>query len=136
MNANAKNYPQPVEDTDNAPFLRGWRNGRLMLQRCTSCQKEIFYPRPMCPHCWSDELKWFEASGVGKIVSYSLIHRPNHPAFSDEVPIALAEIRLVEGVTMLARMLEGLPQTGMSVVLISDDNVVARYPLPVFRPLT
>ena len=31
-----------------------------------------------------------EASGKGRIVSYSLVYRPNDPAFNDEVPIILA----------------------------------------------
>jgi hypothetical protein len=60
--------------------------------------------------------------------------RPNHPAFNDEVPIVLAEIMLEEGVSMLARIIDGVPGTGVAVVLANDRQSVLRYPLPIFRP--
>lgn len=135
MNEFQKGYPQPIETIDNAPYLQGWRSGRLLLQYCDSCQCHIFYPRVMCPHCWNDRLIWKEATGKGKVVSYSLIHRPNHPAFNDEVPIALAEIELDEGVSMLARVLQSAPHTGMRVQLFNDAETTGRYPLPVFKPM-
>lgn len=134
MTQSFNEYPQPVEDSDNAPYLQGWREGRLMLQQCTSCRATIFYPRSICPDCWSSDLVWFESSGRGELISYSLIMRPNHPAFNDEVPIVLAEIMLEEGVSMLARIIDGVPGTGVAVVLANDRQSVLRYPLPIFRP--
>jgi len=129
-------YPQPVRSPDNAVYLDGWKEGKLMLQKCCECKKPIFFPRPMCPHCWSDQLEWIQSTGRGEVVSYSLIHRPNHPSFNDEVPIALAEIVLDEGVALLARVLEATPSTGMKVNLATESEVTSRYPLPVFRPET
>jgi uncharacterized OB-fold protein len=73
-------YPTPRADTDNAAFLAGWREGRLVLQACNACSKAFFYPRAFCPHCWSDRIENRYASGKGRIVSYSLVHRPNDPA--------------------------------------------------------
>ncbi|MEZ0606093.1 Zn-ribbon domain-containing OB-fold protein [Paraburkholderia sp. IW21] len=128
-------YPMPTEDADNAPYLRAWRHGVLLLQHCEACGREIFYPRSMCPDCWASPLSWKEASGHGTIVSFSLIYRPNHPAFLDEVPIALAEIALDEGASMLARVLGCAPQIGMRVKMATDVEAVERYPLPAFRPL-
>lgn len=129
-----KSYPQPVEDTDNTEYLEGWRRGSLLLQQCNSCKEVIFYPRPMCPYCWSDSLIWIKASGRGTVVSYSLIHRPNHPSFADEVPVTLAEIKLEEGTSMLARVLTEHIHTGMNVELADDPESVRKYPLPIFRP--
>lgn len=128
-----KPYPQPRETPENATYLRGWRSGKLMLQRCACCHRAVFYPRPMCPHCWSDSLLWEEAGGAGTVVSFSLVRRPNHPVFNDEVPIVLAEILLKENVAMLARVLDGTPTIGARVVLASDPETVKRYPLPAFR---
>ncbi|TEA78915.1 Zn-ribbon domain-containing OB-fold protein [Allopusillimonas ginsengisoli] len=121
-------------DRDNRTYLEGWKNGSLMLQQCAGCHAMIFYPRPMCPHCWSDSLSWIKASGRGRVVSYSMIHRPNHPSFNDETPIALAEIVLEEGPTLLARVLSQDVKSGMAVELANDPESVARYPLPIFRP--
>ena len=135
MTGNA-GYPQPQADADNRQFLESWREGKLALQACRSCGRKFYYARPLCPHCWSDALTWLPAAGVGEVVSFSLIHRPNHPSFFDEVPIALAEIRLVEGVTLLARIVgaePGLLRAGIPVRLVSKSEA-ARFPLPTFEP--
>ena len=126
-------YPEPVLDADNRPLLEGWREGRLFLQHCGACGRSVFYPRPMCPFCWSTDLVWRESGGRGEIVSFSLIHRPNHPSFVDEVPIVLAEVRLAEGALLLARVLSDAPQTGLKISLL-PASVAHRYPLPIFRP--
>jgi uncharacterized OB-fold protein len=128
-------YPTPRADTDNAAFLAGWREGRLVLQACNACSKAFFYPRAFCPHCWSDRIENRYASGKGRIVSYSLVHRPNDPAFNDEVPIALVEVELVEGATLIARVVDARPEdvrSGRSVAL-PPPEIGVRYPLPVFR---
>ena len=128
-------YPAPREDADNAAFLNAWRQGRLVFQSCAACGKSIFYPRPICPHCWSDRVESREASGKGQIVSYSLVLRPNDPAFNDEVPIVLAEVELSEGVSLIARIIDcdaGDVRSGRPVELPSKA-ACARYPLPVFQ---
>ncbi len=128
-------YPAPREDADNAAFLAAWREGRLLLQSCGACGRSIFYPRPICPHCWSDRISSREASGKGRIVSYSLVHRPNDPAFNDEVPIVLAEVELAEGASLLARIVDCRPEDVASgrAVELPPRPVCARYPLPVFQ---
>jgi uncharacterized OB-fold protein len=129
-------YPAPTETIDNALYLHAWRHGTLLLQHCAACKREIFYPRPMCPHCWASPLSWKEASGQGTVVSFSLINRPNHSSFLEEVPIALAEIALDEGVSMLARVLDCTPAIGIRVKMATDPEATERYPLPVFRSVT
>jgi uncharacterized protein len=133
MSPNARAYPQARETLDNAPYLQAWRRGKLALQHCSSCDRFIFYPRAMCPHCWNDKLEWRDVSGRGKVVSFSLVRRPNDPVFNDEAPIALAEVLLDENVTMLARILDTTAETGMRVRLAADPATTARYPLPAFR---
>ena len=128
-------YPRPHADADNQPMLDAWQEGKLLLQTCKSCANVIFYPRPMCPECWSQELGWTQAAGSGRIVSFSLVHRPNHPSFNDEVPIVLAEIELSEGPSMISRIVGCDPQqvrSGLSISLVSGEDC-ARYPLPTFE---
>ena len=131
----AINYPKPHQDEDNRPFLDGWKEGRLMLQRSRSGGPFFFYPRPICPFTGSRDLIWVEASGKGKIVSFSLVMRPNHPAFVSEVPIILAEIMLEESASLLARVIE--PETeriysGAKVTILKMPEA-ARYSMPTFR---
>jgi uncharacterized protein len=138
MTAEIVGYPQPQADRDNAGFLEAWRQGHLLLQACGDCGRSFFYPRPLCPHCWSDALDWKQVPGRGEVVSFALIHRPNHSSFFEEVPIILAEIRLVEGVTFLARVVSAAPDSmriAMPVRLVSKPEA-SRYPLPTFQPQT
>ena len=130
------NYPEPRSDGDNAPLLHAWRErGELLLQHCTDCGAVVYYPRPLCPRCWSDRLEWRAVRGQGRILAFSLIHRPNQPAFFEEIPIVLAEIELAAGPLMLARVIAdraGAVQTGAQVALVDRDEA-RRFPLPTFR---
>ncbi|MXQ13518.1 Zn-ribbon domain-containing OB-fold protein [Microvirga makkahensis] len=128
-------YPRPHEDEDNRPFLEAWREGRLMLQQSRSGGPPFFYPRPICPYTGSTDLVWKEASGRGRIVSFSIVMRPNHPSFNDEVPIILAEIALEEGASLLARVItsDASAVTSGTAVELMPRPEAARYPLPTFR---
>lgn len=135
MSVENKLYPQPRADEINNMFLEGWREGRIFLQRCAHCGLTYFYPRPQCPRCWSTELEWRESEGHGIVVSYSLVYRPNHPVFFDETPIVLAEVRLNEGATMIARIICDNPaemHSGLALELLPPD-AATRFPLPTFR---
>jgi uncharacterized OB-fold protein len=71
-----------------------------------------------------------------RIVSFSLVYRPNHPSFNEEIPIVLAEIELREGVSLIARVVCDEPQgvrSGMAVRLLAGERA-RRYPLPTFAP--
>jgi uncharacterized protein len=85
--------------------------------------------------CWSDRIEARDASGKGLIVSYSLVHRPNDPAFNNEVPIALVEVELAEGATLIARVIDASPEGIRSghPVTLPPPEIGVRYPLPVFR---
>lgn len=129
-------YPEPGQDLDNRRLLEGWREGKLFVQHCRDCGRRVFYPRPMCPGCWSPDLEWVEVPGEGRVVSFTRIHRPNDPSFFDEVPIVFAEIRLAGGASLLARMVCDDPSAvhgGMEVELVALP-AARRYPLPTFRP--
>ena len=58
--------PLPVVDADTRPFWEAARRHRFLIQHCLSCERYVFYPRALCPHCHSDRLEWREASGEGR----------------------------------------------------------------------
>ena len=64
-------------------------------------------PRAVCPSCWSHDLEWVEATGRGKIHSFTIIRRAPLPAFVDRVPYAVALIDLSEGPRMMANIVGG-----------------------------
>lgn len=130
-------YPAVKETPDNAVMLGAWReSGILKLQRCGGCGTVVFYPRAICPNCWSERLGWFAASGKGIVRSYTMIYRGLPEAFEKEAPIVLAEIELHEGALMIARIIhpdaEKL-QTGAAVALVPSSQAHL-YPLPTFGP--
>ncbi len=50
-------------------YLDGLAAGRLSYQRCGSCDRAVFYPRVVCPHCGSVDLSWADSAGVGTVYS-------------------------------------------------------------------
>ena len=46
--------PEPTPETRE--FWEGAQRSELRIQRCRSCGKAYFYPRPFCPHCASRDV--------------------------------------------------------------------------------
>ena len=63
--------PGPTMVPLTKPFWDAAAEGRLSIQRCRDFGSAIFYPRGICPKCWSDELEWEDASGRGTLKSFS-----------------------------------------------------------------
>ncbi|MCL6517008.1 Zn-ribbon domain-containing OB-fold protein [Alicyclobacillus sp.] len=96
-------WPRPEVDSDSRPFWEGLKQGELRIQHCADCGRHIFYPRLLCPHCFSDRIEWVAASGRGSIYSYTVVHRAMGP-FADEAPYIVAIVELEEGVRMMTRV--------------------------------
>jgi len=98
--------PMPRPTAHSAPFWAGCNQGKLMLQRCMApgCRRHVFYPRVCCPHCGHGVLEWVEASGKGRIVTFTLVHRPGHDAFLADAPYCFAAIGLDEGPLIYGRL--------------------------------
>jgi uncharacterized OB-fold protein len=126
--------PTPVVTPETAPYWDGARAGKLLLQRCLDCGALRFYPRRACPACWSERGEWTEASGRGRVHSFTVIHRPPAPAFAGRVPYVVALIDLDEGPRMMANVVGD----GAMEVAIDDPVTVEFEPrgaiaLPQFR---
>lgn len=99
-----KPIPKPSPLTQ--PFWDGAREGRLMLPRCTSCNRVHWYPRHICPHCHATEIEWIEGSGEGRIHTFAVQHRA-FGGWAREVPFVTAYVDLNEGDRM-ATVLRGV----------------------------
>ena len=118
--------PNPRKTPINAPFWEGCNDGRLMLQRCTApdCKRYVYYPRACCPHCGCGDLDWVEASGKGRVASWTLVHRPHHAGFGPEAPYVFLAVALAEGPLMYSRLAGTLPPdlVGRSVRAVFVDH--------------
>ena len=84
--------------------------GRFLIQHCTACGRHVFYPRSICPHCWSERLDWVAPQGTGTVYSTTTVRRK--PEAGGSYNVAL--IDLDEGVRMMSRV-EGLPPTDVKI---------------------
>jgi uncharacterized protein len=98
--------PEPLADADTRPFWEAAREQRLLVQRCTSCERWIWQPRPLCPACHTPNPAWHEVTGAGHVVSWTVIHPPVLRAWEADVPFAVLLVELDEGVRMVGRLTE------------------------------
>ncbi|MBM4763677.1 Zn-ribbon domain-containing OB-fold protein [Bacillus sp. B15-48] len=97
--------PIPTPDGDSKQFWDGCQEGKLMIQKCQDCRNHIFYPREVCPHCMSEHLDWVEATGKGKVYSYTIARRAGHPSYKGDLPYIVALIELEEGVRLMSNII-------------------------------
>jgi uncharacterized OB-fold protein len=129
--------PAPVVNPWAKPFWEACREKRLMIQKCKECGKQVFYPRIACPHCFSDNLDWVEASGKGTVYTYSVVMSNAPSAFIKDMPYVIAVIRLEEGVQMLSNVVECKPddvRCDMPVEVIFE-KLDEQFTLPKFKPI-
>jgi uncharacterized OB-fold protein len=99
--------PLPLPDQDTEVFWSGAKNGKLMIQRCATCERTQFYPRYFCAACAGD-VEWIEASGRGSVYTYTIVRQNATAPFDTLVPYVLAMIDLEEGVRMMGNVV-GVP---------------------------
>jgi len=104
-------YDKPIPDPSPhaKPFWDGAKQGKLMLPRCTACNRVHWYPRLICPHCHATEIEWIEGSGEGTIYTYAVQHRA-FGGWAAETPFVTAYIDLKEGDRMVT-VLRGVDPT-------------------------
>lgn len=126
--------PLPVIDGLTEPYWDAANYGRLLVQRCTTCQRFQHYPRPHCTHCGALTMEWTQADGRGVVHTYTVIYRNDAPGFVDELPYVFAIIQLDEGVRMAGNIHHVDPESvyvGMPVRVIfdraSDDLAIPQW---------
>ena len=90
------------EGHDNTWWWQGFRDGKILIQKCSSCSTLRHPPRPMCGTCQSTEWEAVEASGRGTVHSFTIIHYPPVPGY--EYPLAVGLVDLEEGTRIVANI--------------------------------
>lgn len=94
----------PTADEDSAPFWRGLREHRVVLQKCDNCSEVRFPPMPGCPHCGSAGYERITAVGKGKVYSWIVVRRPLGTFTEADLPATIATVELTEGCRVLGRL--------------------------------
>ena len=129
----AARKPLPTPDADTAAFWSGLCNGKLLLQHCTDCGHVQYYQQATCRACGRENLVHREASGRGKVHSFSVVHRAPGPAFKADVPYAVILVELEEGPRMISTF-TGAPceVTFEMDVVLTLEKVSEEITLPRF----
>jgi uncharacterized OB-fold protein len=87
----------PGELPLTAGYWSAARRGVILLQRCGTCAAVLHPPAPVCPGGSEHELRWFEASGRGRLASFTSVEHAAHAAVRDRLPYLVALVDLDEG---------------------------------------
>jgi uncharacterized OB-fold protein len=130
----------PIIDAASAPYWDGARQGRLLIAECGACGTVHHYPRPFCPHCWSDDVHPLRASGTGTLYTYSTVYANDLPPFRERLPYVAAIVELAEGPRVMTTIEGAQPdalRVGMAVTAsfrpVDADDPESPY-LTVFTP--
>jgi uncharacterized OB-fold protein len=91
-----------VRGHDNGWWWDAVDEGKVLIQRCKSCQTLRHPPRPMCHECQSMEWDSVESTLDGEVLSYTCIRHPQVPGYPKD-PIC-AVIRLAEGTNLVSNV--------------------------------
>ncbi|RZL88469.1 MAG: Zn-ribbon domain-containing OB-fold protein [Variovorax sp.] len=130
--------PQPIPTAETAHYWQSALEGRLKIQYCPACARHQFYPRRFCTQCLSNGIEWVQASGRGRVYTYTVCHVAAHPAFEPRVPYAIGMIELDEGVRMLAGIVVADPEHLKHLAIgapveVCFEHISAEIALPMFR---
>ncbi len=128
MSDAATPLPSPPETAETARFWQAAREGMLLYGFCRACDKRHFYPRAICPFCFSTEIDWPPSCGSGKIYSFSIVRRASPPYVT-------AWVALADGVTVFTTVVDCDPDVlviGMPVELVFRSSTDG-HAIPVFR---
>ena len=105
--------------------------GRFCIQHCPQCQRHVFTPRELCPHCGYSPLRWVRPGGLGAVYSTSTIARKPDAGG----PYNVALIDLDEGVRLMSRV-EGLSPEAVHIGQRVQAHVAQKdgHGLVLFQP--
>ena len=126
----------PRLDRDNRFFWTSGADGALRFLQCQHCATFVHPPRPVCPHCLSDQVTPAVVPGTGTVDTYTINRQKWHPTM--DVPYVIARIVIdgAPGVILTSNVVNTDPETvamgdRVKVVFEQQDDVF----LPLFETI-
>ena len=129
MPGEQRKIPAPQANAETRAFWDAAAAGRLMIGKCEACGAVHYYPRAICPFCFSDKTRLEQASGEGTVYTYSVMRRA-------PIPYAIAYVTLAEGPTMMTNIVDcdlDAIRIGQQVRLVFKPTE-GGPPVPMFTP--
>lgn len=99
MSESQRTLTAPETNVENQAFFDGAASGKFLIKHCEECGQNHFYPRAICPHCFSSRTTWQESLGNGVIYSYSVMRRVPQP-------YAIAYVTLDDGISVMTSIVD------------------------------
>jgi uncharacterized protein len=120
----------PEVTPETRPYWEAAADGRFLVKRCADCGRAHYYPRALCPFCFSDRTQWQPSPGTGTIHSFSVMRRV-------PVPYVIAFVTLDEGVSMMTNIV-GVEFDAVHIgqrVKVTFHPTENGPPVPLFTPV-
>ena len=122
----------PQGNPETKPFWDAAREGKLTIGRCVGgCGRAHYYPRSICPFCFTPGAVLEQASGEGVIYTLSVTLR------GTPEPYAIGYVELKEGPRILTNF-TGAPlesfHIGQPVRMVWTPTEDGAPPVPMFGP--
>lgn len=114
--------PQPSLGQHDRPYWEFAARGELRVQACRRCGRLRYPPGPSCPQCLCQEAEWQRLSGRGRVVTWTVFHRPYFPDIP--VPYAVVSVETEEGPLLIGNFVDAKgmrPAVGLSVRAVFED---------------
>src|SRR5882724_10744037 len=96
----ARRIHPPAVNVETERFWKAAEAGKLLYGYCLACNEPHYYPRSLCPFCFSSRVEWREASGKATVYSYSIMYR------SPTEPYTIAYVTLADGPRVLTNLID------------------------------
>lgn len=116
--------PAPLVTTTTESFWAATAQGRFELQRCNSCKSVIWFPRRVCPVCYTEDISTFDASGKGTVYSFTIV-RKGQGDYKGAAPYVYGYVQLEEGPRVLTNIVDcdvESVKVGMPVEVVFHDT--------------
>lgn len=127
-------YPlQDEKNTRIAQFFKNLKEGRLTTTKCRKCEKTLWAPRIVCPHCLSEDLEWIDLGTDGRLYAFTEIRIGAPLGFTQDVPFCVGLVK-IGGVMLSARIddakyedLKIGDKVRLKIVELEDGRVFYRF---------
>jgi uncharacterized protein len=99
----ARPLPDPTDGLDG-PFWQSLAQHQLRAQKCSACRTLRLPAAPLCPACLQPGAEWVQIEDSGTLWSFVVYRRALATAFADDIPYAVGEVELEQGLHLLSRI--------------------------------
>ncbi len=92
-----------------AEFSQKLAEHQLMGTECMACGAQYLPPRPMCPACFSGDMRWIEMVTTGTLAAFTVVHIASTAmiaaGYGRENPHCSGIVKLENGLSISAQIL-------------------------------